>query len=90
MNSLASLAPNTARAYAPLHQPVARGAADGQQTLANRLAERLGLPANALNGQASDYSPQKVADRVLGAIEQRLRGEIAAGADPAKLQGPAN
>lgn len=87
MNSLASLAPNTARAYSSLHQPVARGAADGQQTLANRLAERLGLSANALNGQASDYSPQKVADRVLGAIEQRLRGEIAAGADSSKLQG---
>ena len=67
-------------------QTVIRNAADSQATLANRLAERLGLPAGSLSGKQDDFSPDKVADRVLGFIDQRLQRETASGADPAKLQ----
>ncbi|TWC38940.1 hypothetical protein FBY03_10566 [Pseudomonas sp. SJZ079] len=65
-------------------------AADAQNTLVNRLAERLGLEPGALSGQRDDFTPEKVAGRVLGFIEQRLHSEAAAGADPAKLQGLLN
>jgi hypothetical protein len=64
-----------------------RNAADAQQTLANRLTERLGLEPGALSGKKADaFSPEKVAAVVLGFIEQRLHSEAAAGADPSKLQ----
>ena len=59
--------------------------ADAQATLANRLAEKLGVPAGSLSGTRDDYTPEKVAGRILGFIEQRLQSEAAAGADPAKL-----
>jgi hypothetical protein len=39
--------------------------------LANRLAERLGLPPGGMGIKAEDYSPEKVAGRILGFIEQR-------------------
>jgi hypothetical protein len=64
-----------------------RNAADAQATLANRLAERLGLEPGALASKANDYTPEKVAGRILGFIEQRLQSEQAAGADPSKLKG---
>jgi hypothetical protein len=64
-----------------------RNAADAQATLANRLAERLGLEPGALAGKANDYTPEKVAGRILDFIEQRLQSEQAAGADPSKLKG---
>lgn len=86
MNSLASLSPSTSRAALPGHLGTPRAAVDSQQTLANRLAERLGLQPGALAGKASDYSPEKVAERVLGFIDQRLRSEAASGADSAQLQ----
>ncbi|CAM3780513.1 hypothetical protein SAMN05216575_101268 [Ectopseudomonas alcaliphila] len=60
-------------------------AADAQATLANRLAEKLGVPPGSLSGARDDYTPEKVAGRILGFIEQRLQSEAAAGADPAKL-----
>jgi hypothetical protein len=63
-----------------------RNAADAQATLANRLAERLGLEPGALAGKANDYTPEKVAGRILSFIEQRLQSEQAAGADTGKLQ----
>lgn len=64
-----------------------RNAADAQQTLANRLTDRLGLEPGALSGKKADaFSPEKVAAVVLGFIEQRLHSEAAAGADPAKLE----
>jgi len=60
-------------------------AADAQATLANRLAEKLGVPPGSLSGARDDYTPEKVAGRILGFIEQRLQSEAAAGADPTKL-----
>jgi hypothetical protein len=88
MNPLASLSSSPSRSAAAIAQPSVRNpAADAQATLANRLAERLGLEPGALAGKANDYTPEKVAGRILGFIEQRLQSEQAAGADPSKLQG---
>lgn len=88
MNPLASLLSSPSRSTAATAQPSVRNpAADAQATLANRLAERLGLEPGALAGKANDYTPEKVAGRILGFIEQRLQSEQAAGADPSKLQG---
>ena len=88
MNPLASLLSSPSRSAATTAQPTVRNpAADAQATLANRLAERLGLEPGALAGKANDYTPEKVAGRILGFIEQRLQSEQAAGADPSKLQG---
>jgi hypothetical protein len=86
MNPLASLASPASRSYLPNNPSAMRIAADAQQTLANRLAERLGLQPGALSGKRDAFSPEKVASVVLGFIEQRLHSEAAAGADPAKLQ----
>ncbi len=88
MNPLASLLSSPSRSTAATAQPSVRNpAADAQATLANRLAERLGLEPGALAGKANDYTPEKVAGRILSFIEQRLQSEQAAGADPSKLQG---
>lgn len=65
----------------------ANGKPDAQGALANRLAERLGLEKGALAGKGADFTPDKVAERVVGFVQQRLQSEAAAGADPAKLQG---
>jgi hypothetical protein len=86
MPSLASPLFSAPRSASATAQPVVRNAADAQVTLANRLAERLGLEPGALTGKANDYSPEKVAGRILGFIEQRLQSEQAAGADTGKLQ----
>lgn len=59
---------------------------DPQQTLANRLAERLGLEKASLNGKADDFAPAKVAERILGFIGGRLESQKAAGADTTELQ----
>lgn len=59
---------------------------DPQQTLANRLAERLGLDKGSLSGKASDFAPAKVAERILGFIGGRLESQKAAGADTTELQ----
>jgi hypothetical protein len=88
MNALASLAPSAHRSAFPgLAAAMSRRQVDAQEALAARLGERLGLEPGALKGKSSDYSPEKVADRVLGFIDQRLRSEAANGADPDKLQG---
>jgi hypothetical protein len=86
MNPLASHLSSAARPTSATAQPAVRNAADAQVTLANRLAERLGLEPGALAGKANDYTPEKVAGRILGFIEQRLQSEQAAGADSGKLQ----
>ncbi|WP_068826003.1 DUF5610 domain-containing protein [Pseudomonas sp. BMS12] len=86
MNALASLAPSLARSSLPAGFNAPRTQVDAQNALANRLAERLGLEPGALRGKSEDFTPDKVADRVLGFIEQRLQSEAAAGADPAKLE----
>ena len=87
MNTPSSLLPSTSRASPLNAQPAARAANAGQQTLANRLADRLGLAPGALNGKSNDYSPEKVAGRILDFIGQRLEIEAASGADTSKLQG---
>ncbi|BAU75175.1 hypothetical protein ppKF707_1675 [Metapseudomonas furukawaii] len=88
MNALASLASPTPRtSVAGFANAVARKQADTQEILSNRLAERLGLEPGALSGKASDYTPDKVAERIIGFIDQRLRSEAANGAAPEKLQG---
>ncbi|WNF45405.1 DUF5610 domain-containing protein [Pseudomonas sp. SG20056] len=87
MNPLAANLSSASRPASATAQPVVRNAADAQATLANRLAERLGLEPGALAGKANDYTPEKVAGRILGFIEQRLQSEQAAGADPSKLKG---
>lgn len=61
-------------------------AAGHQQLLANRLAERLGLPAGSLDGPAEQFAPAKVAETVLGFIEGRLAGAAADGADRERLE----
>lgn len=86
MNTLASLAPSLSRSTLPTSSTVARAQADAQNTLANRLAERLGMEPGSLSGKSEDFTPDKVADRILGFIEQRLQSEAAGGADPAKLE----
>lgn len=63
-----------------------RNSADAQAALSNRLAERLGLPPGSLTAKQDDFSPEKVADRVMGFVEQRLKSEAASGASPEKLQ----
>ncbi|MFI8747858.1 DUF5610 domain-containing protein [Pseudomonas sp. NPDC077186] len=87
MNSLASLNPSASRAAHAAQSPSPRSnAADAQSVLANRLADKLGLQPGALSGKQDDFTPEKVAGRILGFIEQRLQSEAAAGADPAKLE----
>lgn len=86
MNTLAALPSSAQRPTFDAAQ-ARRQNVDQQGVLANRLAERLGLKPEALQGKASEYTPAKVADRVLGFIEQRLTAEAAVGADPQKLQG---
>ena len=83
LNSLNSAASRAAQASQP--QAARNTAVDAQATLANRLAEKLGVPPGSLSAARDDYTPEKVAGRILGFIEQRLQSEAAAGADPAKL-----
>ena len=84
MNSLASLS-NASQRPALGELPTSRNAQADQQVLANRLAQRLGLPAAALKSTAAEFSPEKVADRVLGFVEQRLASEAAAGPSAERL-----
>jgi hypothetical protein len=86
MNTLASLSPSQSRPTGINTLANPRGHVDAQGTLANRLANRLGLEPGALDGKREDFTPDKVADRVLGFIEQRLKSEAAAGADTSKLE----
>jgi len=86
MNHLASLSPSQSRLAGINTLSSPRGHVDPQSTLANRLANRLGLEPGALDGKREDFTPDKVAGRVLDFIEQRLKSEAAAGADTAKLE----
>jgi hypothetical protein len=81
MTSLASLAPGAARAPYQNNSTPVRDAVDAQQTLANRLAERLGLSPGELSAKADDYSPAKVAERILGFVGGHLARAAADGAD---------
>lgn len=85
MNKLTNLFPALSR---PLSATIASNTrnTDAQATLANRLADRLGLQPGALSGTNNDFTPDKVADRLMGFIEQRLQREQAAGADTSKLE----
>jgi hypothetical protein len=86
MNPLSSLNSAASRAAQAGQSIAARNnAADAQAVLANRLAEKLGVPPGSLSGSRDDFTPEKVSGRILGFIEQRLQSEAAAGADPAKL-----
>lgn len=62
------------------------GSIDPQKTLANRLADKLGLKAGDLNGKASDFTPDKVSDRIVGFVGGVLKSKAADGAAPAELQ----
>lgn len=87
MNALAPLAAQSQRSA--LFDPAAfkRQADDQHQVLADQLAKRLGLKPEELAAKASDYTPEKVSERVLGFIEGRLSSEAAAGADTEQLKG---
>lgn len=86
MTTLASLASSAMRAPQQNNSAAARTAVDPQQTLANRLAERLGLKPGDLSAKAEDYSPAKVAERILGFVGGNMAREAAAGADSEQLQ----
>ena len=85
MNKLTNLFPALSR---PLSATIVSNTrnTDAQATLANRLTDRLGLQPGALSGTNNDFTPDKVADRLMGFIEQRLQREQAAGADTSKLE----
>lgn len=87
MNSLALLNSSASR-FAQANQSLAGRTAsnDAQATLANRLADKLGLSSTTTSSQREDFTPEKVAERVLGFIEQRLEREAAAGADSDTLE----
>ena len=85
--NLASLASAPSRSPLQAGYSTARPQVDAQSALANRLAGRLGLEPGALSDKGQDFSPDKVAERVLGFVEQRLQSEAAAGADMSKLEG---
>ncbi|OEC34914.1 hypothetical protein SAMN05216600_105269 [Pseudomonas cuatrocienegasensis] len=84
MNNLTPLLSSPSRTAA-LAQATARSN-DAQTTLANRLAERLGMEPGALQGSRDEYTPEKVAGRILDFIGQRLEAEEAGGADPERLK----
>ncbi|MFZ3182541.1 MAG: DUF5610 domain-containing protein [Pseudomonas sp.] len=86
MTTLASLASSAMRAPQQNNPASARTAVDPQQTLANRLAERLGLKPGDLSAKADDYSPAKVAERILGFVGGNMAREAADGADSEQLQ----
>ena len=86
MTTLASLASSAMRAPQQNNPAAARAAVDPQQTLANRLAERLGLKPGDLSAKADDFSPAKVAERILGFVGGNMAREAAAGADSEQLQ----
>lgn len=86
MNSLASLASSTARVPYQSNSAQLRNSVDAQQTLANRLAARLGLKPGDLSGKADDYSPAKVAERILSFVGGHMAQAAAEGADSAELQ----
>lgn len=85
MSALTSPLLNGAARQGFLSQPTVRNSADAQSTLANRLANRLGMDPASLSANREDYTPDKVSDRLLGFIEGRLKSEAASGADTEKM-----
>lgn len=85
MNQSNSITPGGLRQTASAQAASARQL-DGQKTLANRLAEQMGLKPGSLAGKAEDFAPGKVAERVLGFIGGRLESAKADGADTTALQ----
>lgn len=67
--------------------PVRLESLNPQMLLANRLAERLGLAPGTLSAsQADNFTPDKVAERILGFVGGRLQRDQAEGADNAALE----
>ncbi|MBL4834295.1 MAG: DUF5610 domain-containing protein [Pseudomonas sp.] len=85
MNQSNSITPGGLRQTASAQAASARQL-DGQKTLANRLAEQMGLKPGSLAGKAEDFAPGKVAERVLGFIGGRLESAKADGAETTALQ----
>lgn len=85
MSQSNSITPGGVRQTASSQANAARQV-DGQKTLANRLAEQMGLKPGSLAGSADNFSPGKVAERVLGFIGGRLESAKASGEDTSKLQ----
>lgn len=88
MNSLDSLASATSRPnYLTRSDSANRNATNAQNVLANRVAQRLGVDPATLAGKIQDdYTPDKVAGRILDFVGGRIQAEAANGADPEKLQ----
>jgi hypothetical protein len=88
MNSLDSLASATSRpSYLTRSDSANRNATNAQNVLANRVAQRLGVDPATLAGKTQDdYTPDKVAGRILDFVGGRIQAEAANGADPEKLQ----
>jgi hypothetical protein len=87
MNPLASTLTHSASRSSLQNSQATRAIADAQKTLANRLSEKLGMSPDALdNKNASDYTPDKVAGRILDFIGQRLEAAEASGADTTELK----
>ncbi|WP_165666512.1 DUF5610 domain-containing protein [Metapseudomonas otitidis] len=88
MNSLDSLASATSRPnYLTRSDSANRNATNAQNVLANRVAQRLGIDPATLAGKTQDdYTPDKVAGRILDFVGGRIQAEAANGADPEKLQ----
>ncbi|MDI6527955.1 DUF5610 domain-containing protein [Pseudomonas otitidis] len=88
MNSLDSLASATSRPnYLTRSDSANRNATNAQNVLANRVAQRLGVDPATLAGKTQDdYTPDKVAGRILDFVGGRIQAEAGNGADPEKLQ----
>lgn len=88
MNSLDSLASATSRPnYLTRSDSANSNATNAQNVLANRVAQRLGVDPATLAGKTQDdYTPDKVAGRILDFVGGRIQAEAANGADPEKLQ----
>ncbi|WP_374980332.1 DUF5610 domain-containing protein [Pseudomonas solani] len=88
MKTLDSLASATTRpSYLNKIDSATRNATNAQNVLANRVAQRLGIEPGSLAGKTQDdYTPDKVAGRILDFVGGRIKAEAANGADTEKLQ----
>lgn len=86
MNTLAPLTATNLRPTYSDQLANRKAMPDQQALLQNKLAERLGLEPGALAGKSADFSPEKVAGRIIDFIQGRLELEAASGADTSKLQ----
>lgn len=86
MSTLPSLASSAMRAPQQTNSSSSRQISDPQQILANRLAERMGLKPGDLSAKAEEFSPAKVAERILGFVGGNMARAAAEGADSEQLQ----